>query len=116
MAKLPDGLMERLSAAFVGLEREADQGTFFRNWYASLSRRYAQAMQSARTGAGPDTTERHQRSLRVVKDTAPDFSQFFDCLRDFIGFRACLYGGWSAGDSWRRDWDMDQFMRPVVWG
>lgn len=116
MATLPDSLMNRLSAAFVGLEREADQDAFFRNWYASLSRRYGQAMQSARTGAGSDTKGGHQRSLRVVQDTVPDLSQFFDCLRDFIGYRACASGGWSAGDLWRRDWDMDRFTRPAAWG
>ena len=115
MAALPEGLMPRLSAAFEGLEREADPEAFFRNWYTSLSRRYDQAMQAARMESGSDTKRSHQRSLRIVKDTVPDFSQFFDCLRDFIGRRACVSGGWNGGDSWRCDWDMDRFTRPAVW-
>mgnify|MGYP006438225453 CR=1 FL=1 len=104
IARMPEGLRDRLDPVFVGLEREADPEDFFRIWFAALQRNFINILEAAKEASASDTVKRLRLSQQAVLDTAPEFSQFFDSLRDFIGASACKAGSWRQGDSWRAEW------------
>jgi len=116
LAYLPESLLDRLEPSFIGLQREADPDEFFQNWYLGLSKRYTQDMKTARLISSVDYKKRYQKSALVLQKFIPEFTVFFDSLREFIGNQACLSGRWQQGDVSRKKWDLAMFERHIVWG
>ena len=59
--------------------------------------------------SGSDYWKHYRRCTRVVRKTVPDFIEFFDSLRMFIGCSTWLIGRWREGDSWHKKSDMGAF-------
>ena len=116
LAYLPESLLDRLEPSFIGLQREADPDEFFQNWYLGLSKRYTQDMKTARLISSVDYKKRYQKSALVLQKFIPEFTVFFDSLREFIGNQACLSSRWRQGDGSRARWNLAMFERHIVWG
>ena len=116
LENIPESLIPRLEPSFIGLEREADLDWFFRNWYSRLCERYNKSMETINLMSGSDNEKRYRHSAQVVRGSVPEFTEFFDSLREFIGDEACLSSRWRQGDASRKKWNMDVFERHVVWG
>jgi hypothetical protein len=99
LASMPEGLLNRLEPSFVGLEREADPNGYSRKRYSKLCERYTQAMKDADFISGSDYEQRYRLYSRTARGFAAEFSQFFDSLREFIGYSACVGGRWGQGDA-----------------
>jgi len=116
LENIPEILLPRLEPSFIGLQREADPDEFFKNWYLGLSKRYTQDMKTVRLISGSDYKKRYQKSALVLQKFIPEFTAFFDSLREFIGNQACLNSRWKQGDASRKKWDLAMFERHIVWG
>ena len=116
LENIPEILLPRLEPSFIGLQREADPDEFFKNWYLGLSKRYTQDMKTVKLISGSDYKKRYQKSALVLQKFIPEFTAFFDSLREFIGNQACLNSRWKQGDASRKKWDLAMFERHIVWG
>jgi hypothetical protein len=116
LENIPEILLPRLEPSFIGLEREADPDGFFRNWYAGLCERYIQSMETVKLQSGADYKKRYRKSALVLQKFIPEFTSFFDSLREFIGNQACLSSRWTQGDGSRARWNLSMFERHIVWG
>ena len=116
LENIPEILLPRLEPSFIGLQREADPDEFFKNWYLGLSKRYTQDMKTVKLISGSDYKKRYQKSALVLQKFIPEFTAFFDSLREFIGNQACLNSRWKQGDASRKKWDLAAFERDIVWG
>ena len=116
LVSMPENLLDRLEPSFIALEREADPDGFFRNWYLRLRERYNRSMETVNQMSGSDNEKRYRHSARVVRGCVPEFTEFFDSLREFIGYEACLSSRWRQGDASRKKWNMELFERYVFWG
>jgi len=116
LKNIPESLLPRLEPSFIGLQREADPDEFFKNWYLGLSKRYTQDMKTVKLISGSDYKKRYQKSALVLQKFIPEFTAFFDSLREFIGNQACLSGRWQQGDASRKTWNLAMFERDIVWG
>ena len=116
LENIPEILLPRLEPSFIGLQREADPDEFFKNWYLGLSKRYTQDMKTVKLISGSDYKKRYQKSALVLQKFIPEFTAFFDSLREFIGNQACLNSRWKQGDGSRKKWDLAAFERDIVWG
>ena len=116
LANIPENLLDRLEPSFIGLEREADPDGFYRAWYSGLFERYGRSLETINLMSGSDYRMRYRLYARAVKKSVPEFTGFFNDLRNFIGDEACLGGRWHQGDASRAEWNMDMFERQVIWG
>ena len=116
LANIPENLLDRLEPSFIGLEREADPDGFYRAWYSGLFERYGRSLETINLMSGSDYRMRYRLYARAVKKSVPEFTGFFNDLRNFIGDEACLGGRWHQGDASRAARNMDVFERHVVWG
>ena len=116
MERMPAGMLARLNPSFATLERANDPQGRYRAGYDKLCENYSAAMIAARLIAGPDQEKRYQECARVVKETASEFEEYFDDLREFISCTDSHTGRWREGDSFREKWDMKVFDRQVIWG
>ena len=66
--------------------------------------------------SGSDYRMRYRHYARAVQKSVPEFTEFFNDLRKFIGNEACRSGQWRQGDASRAAWNMDVFERQVIWG
>ena len=116
LANIPENLLHRLEPSFIGLEREADPDGFYKDWYSGLCERYGRSLKNINLLSGADYKIRYRHYARAVRESVPEFTGFFNDLRNFIGDEACLGGRWHQGDSSRAAWNMDVFERQVIWG
>ena len=116
LANMPESLLNRLEPCFLGLEREGDPKGFFRNWFLELSKKYRQDMLSADLISGSNDAERYQNRARAVGKSVPEFTEFFESLREFIGNEACMNSSWLQGDASCAAWDLAVFEKHIVWG
>jgi hypothetical protein len=103
-AKMPEVWADRLEACFVGLEREADPDSFFRDWYAAIISRYHKSLVIAQSSYLSDSKKRHLLCRMAVSEAVPSFAQFFDSLREFVGAEHVSGGRWGQGDGYRKSW------------
>ena len=103
-AKIPEVWDDRLEASFVGLEREADPDSFFRDWYAAIISRYHKSLVIAQSSSLSDSKKRHLLCRQTFAEAVPSFAQFFDSLREFVGAEHVAGGKWRQGDRYRKGW------------
>ena len=103
-AKMPEVWADRLEACFVGLEREADPDSFFRDWYAAIISSYHKSLAIAQLSSLSDSEKRHLLCRMAVSEAVPSFAQFFDSLREFVGAEHVSGGRWGQGDGYRKSW------------
>ena len=103
-AKITEVWDDRLEACFVGLEREADPDSFFRDWYAAIISRYHKSLVIAQSSSRFDSKKRHLLCRMAVSEAVPSFAQFFDSLREFVGAEHVSGGRWGQGDGYRKSW------------
>lgn len=106
-AKMPEVWTDRLEACFVGLEREADPDSFFRDWYATIISRYHKSLAIAQSSSLSDSKKRHLLCRMAVSEAVPSFAQFFDSLREFVGAGHASGGRWGQGDAYRKGWNIN---------
>lgn len=106
-AQMPEVWTDRLEASFVGLEREADPDSFFRDWYAAIISRYQNSLAIAQSSSLSDSKKRHLLCRMAVSEAVPSFAQFFDSLREFVGAEHASGGRWGQGDESRKDWNVN---------
>ena len=116
LANIPENLLDRLEPSFIGPEREADLDGFYRDWYSGLCERYGRSLETINLMSGSDYRMRYRHYARAVQKSVPEFTEFFNDLRKFIGNEACRSGQWRQGDASRAAWNMDVFERQVIWG
>ena len=73
-------------------------------------------METVKLQSGADYKKRYRKSALVLQKFIPEFTSFFDSLREFIGNQACLNSRWKQGDGSRKKWDLAAFERDIVWG
>ena len=103
-AKMPEVWADRLEACFVGLEREADPDSFFRDWYAAIISRYHKSLVIAQSSSRCDSKKRHLLCRMAVTEVVPSLAQFFDSLREFVDAEHVSGGRWGQGDGYRKSW------------
>ena len=103
-AKITEVWDDRLEACFVGLEREADPDSFFRDWYAAIISRYHKSLAIAQSSSLSDSKKRHLLCRMAVSEVVPSLAQFFDSLREFVGAEHVSGGRWGQGDGYRKSW------------
>ena len=103
-AQTPERWLDRLDPCFVGLEREADPDSFFRDWYAAIISSYHKSLAIAQSSSLSDSEKRHLLCRMAVSEAVPSFAQFFDSLREFVGAQHVSGGRWGQGDGYRKSW------------
>ena len=73
-------------------------------------------METVKLQSGADYKKRYRKSALVLQKFIPEFTSFFDSLREFIGNQVCLSSRWTQGDGSRARWNLSMFERHIVWG